>query len=61
MARANILFNVASVQVLPVPNWKLDLVLATFPHLDRRSLGEGGWQHSPHTPFLNPVNPVNPV
>ena len=61
MARANILFNVASVQVLPVPmlpvpNWKLDLVLAILPHLDRRSLlsseaccakedGEGGWQH----------------
>jgi hypothetical protein len=21
------------------------LVLATLPHLDRRSLGEGGWQH----------------
>ena len=26
-------------------NWKLDL--ATFSHPDRRSLGEGGWQHSP--------------
>ena len=29
-------------------HWQLaTLSLATLPHLDRRSLGEGGWQHCP--------------
>ncbi len=27
-------------------HWQLELVLATLSHLDRRSLGECGWQHS---------------
>ena len=47
-ARFESLVNVAIVQVLPIPmlpipNWKLDLAMATFSH----------WQHSfPSTPGL---------